>query len=174
MLVRGDYVDEIMAKVLEKIKQRQTESIKITYSDTKSAPDITVFVNNATVDIMNVPLQLIVDMYGMNTENEWIKWISKGFEYDVQFRFEVSTQVSKFIPLRMVRDWPVLFVVDAFRPVYSVTNRTIARKEVAGLPDNAVIVALADQKMTADAEEIVRSKDIQLQVRNDVDCIWQK
>ncbi len=163
-----------MAKVIKKIRDRQTQSIQITYFNNSSAPGPEVFVNNATVDIMNISLQLLKDLYSMNTENEWVKWIAQGFEYDINFRFEVSAKVAKFLPVKMIRDWPVLFVVDAKRPVHSFRRRYVSRAAVADIADKSVVVLTQDQRLTADAEEIARFKDIQLQVRNDVDCIWQK
>jgi len=163
-----------MAKVIKKIRDRQTQSIQITYFNNSSAPGPEVFVNNATVDIMNISLQLLKDLYSMNTENEWVKWIAQGFEYDINFRFEVSAKVAKFLPVKMIRDWPVLFVVDAKRPVHSFRRHYVSRAAVADIADKSVVVLTQDQRLTADAEEIARFKDIQLQVRNDVDCIWQK
>ena len=165
-------MDELVAKVKEKLDLRQAQSIELTYS--QRVPSEEVFIDNANVDIMTTPLELIVDMFKINFENDWVRWIAKGFEYDINFRFEVSTQISKFIPLRMIRDWPCLFVVDAIRPMYVIDGSHITRGDIASKPDKAIIVLTNKQKLTSDAEDIVSYKDIQLQVRNDEECIWQK
>ncbi|KRK47245.1 PduM family microcompartment protein [Secundilactobacillus kimchicus] len=167
-------MDNLMARVVEKIQQRQTQFHQVVYSETLNAPEIQVFIDNANVDVMTTPLNFLRDLYQLNSDNDWVKWVMKGFEYDIQFRFEVSDEVSRFIPIKMIRDWPLLFVVDAKRPVYSLEEHVISRGRIAQLPDQSVVVLLRNQNLTSEAADLVRSKDIQLQVRNDAECIWQK
>lgn len=167
-------MDELTARVLEKIRLRKQQLHQETYSEGRQDLDVQIFVDNANVDVMNTSLALVRDLYQLNKSNDWVAWIMRGFEYDVNFRFEVSEKVSHFIPIKMILDWPLLFVVDAKRPVYSLRTRLVSRAQVAELADHAVLVLTQTQRLTSEANDLVRKKDLQLQVRNDAECIWQR
>ena len=74
----------------------------------------------------------------------------------------------------MIRDWPILFVVDGKNPIYSFQSKIIARSNLAAIPDNSIVVMDNNQKLTNEAEEISSLKNLKLQVRTDENCIWQK
>lgn len=167
-------MNDLMAKIMKKIQDRQKQFHSVTYSETLGAPETQVFVDNANIDVMTVPLSFITDLYSLNRENAWVRWVMKGFEYDIKFRFEVSEEVSRFIPQRMILDWPLLFVVDAKHPVYAFRSRLVARSDIAKIADQSVLVLTKDQKPTSEAMELVNSKNILMQVRNDAECIWQR
>ena len=167
-------MEDLMAKVVKKLQERQKQFHQTTYSDTLNAPEIQVFVDNANVDVMTTSVQFIADLYGLRSDNSWVAWVMKGFEYDVKFRFEVSEYVAQFIPIKMILDWPLLFVIDAKHPVYSSRSRLISRSEIANLADQSVLILTHDQRVTSEAKELIRTKNIQLQVRSDAECIWQK
>lgn len=167
-------MDDLMTKIMNKIQDRQKQVHQITYSENADSPDVRIFVDYANVDIMTVSLELLRNLYELRQNDPWVNWIMKGFEYDIKFRFEVSMEVAQFLPIKMILDWPILFVVDAKRPVHSLRAHFISRAQLAELADHSVVVLKQDQKLTSEALELVRRKDIQIQVRNDAECLWQK
>lgn len=68
----------------------------------------------------------------------------------------------------------MLFVVDNKRPLIASRNRIISRAELAAFPDESIIIQSQNQKMTADAIDICRIKNIKIKMRTEENCIWQK
>lgn len=167
-------MDPIVSQVIERLKKRNEQSSEVTYSKNITVPTDDVFVNSANLIIKKVSIELISELYRLNTANPWITWILKGLDYEVDFQLNISKYSINFIPLVMIRDWPILFVVDGKNPIYSFQSKIIARSNLAAIPDNSIVVMDNNQKLTNEAEEISSLKNLKLQVRTDENCIWQK
>lgn len=167
-------MDQIIEQVLTKIRQREHQSYEVDYTDHQLAPDDTVFVNNARAVINDVTIPLLVNLYRLNLTDSWTKWILQGISYQVKFTFQISSPMVNFIPRKMLLDWPIMFVVDRKRPVVVFHHRIISRSDLAALPDHAVIVITTSQKLTDEAVQTSRYKNMILKMRTDEDCIWQK
>jgi microcompartment protein PduM len=167
-------MDPIVSQVIERLKKRNEQSSEVTYSKNTTVPTDDVFVNSANLVVKKVSIELISELYRLNTENPWVSWILEGLDYEVDFQLNISKRSINFIPLVMIKDWPILFVVDGKNPVYSFYSNTIYRSNLAAIPDDAIVVMTNNQKLTSDAEEISSLKNLKLQVRTDENCIWQK
>ncbi|WP_195918518.1 PduM family microcompartment protein [Pediococcus acidilactici] len=167
-------MDPIVAQVIEKLKQRNAQSAQITYSKSNDVPSTGIFVDNANLVLKQVSIELIADLFHLDQSNRWVTWILQGLDYDVNFQLNVSYHALNFIPLVMIRDWPIMFVVNGEHPVYAFYPTIITREMLAGIPDKAVVVVTNVQNITAGAEEISSQKDLKIQVRTDENCIWQK
>ncbi|KAF0425252.1 PduM family microcompartment protein [Pediococcus acidilactici] len=167
-------MDPIVAQVIEKLKQRNAQSSEITYSKNAAVPSTEIFVDNANLVLKQVSIELIADLFHLDPSNHWVTWILQGLDYDVNFQLNVSHHALNFIPLVMIRDWPVMFVINGEHPVYAFYPTTITREMLAGIPDSAMVITTSTQNITAGAEEISSQKDLKIQVRTDENCIWQK
>ena len=150
-------MDHLIEQVLTKIRQREHQSFEVDYLDRTLPPDDKVFTDFANVSINDVTIDLLIELYRVNTTNSWIHWILQGISFQVNFTFNISQYMVNFIPKKMLLDWPVKFVVDKERPVVTFNKQTVSRGDVAGLPD-----------------KVSRLKQITIQIRTDEDCIWQK
>ncbi|GAX07472.1 propanediol utilization protein [Secundilactobacillus silagincola] len=167
-------MDHLIEQVLTKIRQREHQSFEVDYLDRTLPPDDKVFTDFANVSINDVTIDLLIELYRVNTTNSWIHWILQGISFQVNFTFNISQYMVNFIPKKMLLDWPVKFVVDKERPVVTFNKQTVSRGDVAGLPDKAVLVVTDAQSLTTEAKEVSRLKQITIQIRTDEDCIWQK
>ena len=79
-----------------------------------------------------------------------------------------------FIPRTMILDWPILFIVDNEFPLIASCNRIISRSEIAASPDNSIIIQTKNQKFTDEAIDVCRVKNIEIKMRTEENCIWQK
>lgn len=167
-------MDHLIEQVLTKIRQREHQSFEVDYLDKTLPPDDQVFTDFANVSINNVTINLLIDLYRVDTANDWVHWLLQGISFQVNFTFNISQYMVNFIPKKMLLNWPVKFVVDKERPVVTFNRKTVSRSDVAALPDKAVLVVTTAQHLTTEATEVSRLKQITIQIRTDEDCIWQK
>lgn len=167
-------MDPIVAQVIERLSQRSNQLSEITYSKGIPTPTDDVFVKSGNVILKKVSIELITDLSRINSTNTWVSWILKGLDYEVNLQLDVSKHAVNFIPLTLLRDWPILFVVDGGRPIYAFYEKTLVRSKLASIPDNSVVILTSKQRLTDEAAEISTRKNLKIQVRTDENCIWQK
>lgn len=167
-------MDHIVEQVLAKIRQREHQSYEVDYSSEGSVPDKGVYTDYANVTIDNVTIPLMANIYRLNLDDPWTKWILQGISFQVNFTFQISSSMVNFIPKRMLLDWPVSFVVDQKRAVTSFYQKAISRSDLATLPDKSIVVVTPNQKLTGEAEQISQLKQMIIQMRTDENCIWHE
>ncbi|WP_087716817.1 PduM family microcompartment protein [Levilactobacillus brevis] len=167
-------VESLVAQVLNKLKRREQQTYHCTYDRTAAAPSTQVFLDNATVTVANVSIELIHALYGMNVDNQWVAWVLQGIDYQVDFQFTINELAINFIPRSMLLDWPLLFVTPQAQPIKAVYPRLISRSVLAALPDKTIVVVTPQQRLTDEASTVRAVKQMKLQMRTDEECIWQK
>ena len=166
-------MNRIIAEVLNKIAERQHQMKTVSFSN-QAVPDEQIFVDYGNVTLQGVTLALLIDLYRVDRSNHWVNWILQGISYDVAFTFQINPKMISFIPLRMLRDWPVVFEVGSTAHVVAFYQKSIGRSDLAVLPDNTILIVTATQRLTSEAQAVMRQKHMIKQVRTDEDCIWQK
>lgn len=167
-------MDNLVAQVMSRLKQREQSVFNLTFNKNINPSDKQVFIDHGIIIIKNASINLIIDLYTMNTNNPWVNWILEGISYDVHFQLFIIKQMVNFIPITMVLDWPILFVVDNELPLIASYNRIISRSEIAASPDNSIIIQTKNQKFTDEAMDVCRVKNIEIKMRTEENCIWQK
>lgn len=167
-------LDQVIEQVLAKIKLRKQQSYEIDYQNQNLPPNEQVYIDNANVTINDVTIDLLVNLYRINTNDSWVQWILQGISFQVIFTFHISRYMINFIPKKMLLDWPVIFIVDKNHPVFSFYQNFVSRQNLAILPDESIIILKPNQFLTAEAEETLQLKRMTKKVRGDEDCIWQK
>ncbi len=167
-------MDNLVAQVMKKLDERDQTIFRCAYVKNITPPDNDIFLDHGQVFLQNVAINLVFNLYSMNQQDLWVAWILDGISYDVNFRLMITQQMINFIPRMMVLDWPMLFVVDNKRPLIASRNRIISRSELAAFPDESIIIQSQNQKMTADAIDICRIKNLKIKMRTEENCIWQK
>ncbi|WP_056949326.1 PduM family microcompartment protein [Lentilactobacillus kisonensis] len=167
-------MDHIVEQVLAKIRQREHQSYEVDYSSEESVPDKSVYTDYANVTIDNVTIPLLANIYRLNLNDPWTKWVLQGISFQVNFTFQISSSMVNFIPKKMLLDWPVSFVVDQKRSVTAFYQKAISRSDLAILPDKSIIVVTPNQKITDEAKQISQLKQMIIQMRSDGNCIWHE
>ncbi len=167
-------MDRIIQEVLDKIAARQGQQTIVTYTEQGPLPNDKLFIDFDHVALQGVTINLLVALYRMTMQDQWVAWILKGISFDVHFSFQINENAVNFIPLKMMRDWPVTFTVGTQAPVVSFYGTTIGRSDLAAIADHAVIVVTQKQRLTSEATALIEQKHILKKVRTDEDCIWQK
>jgi len=167
-------MDRIIAEVLKRIAERQRKMKAIPYSRQGPLPSDRSLIDFGQITIQGVTIELLVNLYRVNEQDPWVKWLLKGMSYDVHFTFQLNGNLINFIPLKMLRDWPVNFEVGSTRVIRAFYQTSIGRSEIAALPDQAILIVSTKQRLTSDAVTTMAQKHITQQVRTDEDCIWQK
>lgn len=167
-------MEQLVAQVLTKLKQRERQTYDCVYDRQAAAPDTQVFLDHATVTVANLSIELIGRLYRLDTADPWVAWLLQAIDYRVDLRLVVNDLSLAFIPRPMLLDWPVIFMTPEFRQVRAVYPHAIARSAVAGLPDRTILVVTPTQRLTAEAHDALSKKQMTLQMRTDEACIWQK
>ncbi|WP_283678453.1 PduM family microcompartment protein [Lentilactobacillus sp. Marseille-Q4993] len=167
-------VDEIIEKVVQRIQQRNHQQKALSFHSDDPSPDDDLFIENSSITIDGITINLILDLYRANQQNAWVDWILKGISYDVHFYFQISKNMVNFIPRKMLLDWPIDFVVGTDSLVWSTHSQVINRGELARIPDNSILIMNPKQRFTEEARDLIGLKQLVLQERTDEDCIWQK
>ncbi|MBA1392906.1 PduM family microcompartment protein [Lactobacillus sp. XV13L] len=167
-------MDNLVTQVMNKLRQREQNSFSLTYNQQIAPPADQVFIDYGKIIVKNISINLIIDLYRVNSSNPWVKWILEGISYDVRFQLLIIKQMINFVPKTMVLDWPLLFVVDNESPLVASHNHLISRSELAALPDNSILIQTQSQKFTDEASDICRLKNIEIKMRTEENCIWQK
>ncbi|GHP13334.1 hypothetical protein YK48G_07590 [Lentilactobacillus fungorum] len=167
-------MDHIVEQVLAKIRQREHQSYEVDYSSEGSVPNNGIYTDYANVTIDNVTIPLLANVYRLNLDDPWTKWILQGISFQVDFTFQISSSMVNFIPKKMLLDWPVSFVVDQKRVVKAFYQKAISRLDLATLPDNSIVVVTPNQKLTSEAEQISQLKQMIIKMRTDENCIWHE
>lgn len=167
-------LDPLVEKVMAQLAKRQHQQYDCPYQATAPVPSDQVFLDHATVAITNVSIELMTALYRLDTQNAWVAWILQGIDYQVTFQLSLNELAIKFIPRKMLLDWPILFITNHHQLVRAVSHRVVTRQDLAVMPDHSVLVVTVKQHLTAEATDILVAKDMKLQTRTDEDCIWQK
>lgn len=167
-------MDDLVEKVMQRLKQRQQSSATVSFKQQINPPDEQIFINHEKVILEDVTVNLIVDLYSMKKDKPWVSWILLGIKYGVQFFFKINQQMVNFIPRMMVLDWPIIFVVGDQSPLIASRSQMISRGEIAAWPDNSILVKYYKQFITDEGRDICRYKNIIVKVRTEEDCIWLK
>lgn len=167
-------MDRVIAEVLKRIAERRTKMKTIPYSKQGPLPDEHLLVDFGQVTLQGITIDLLVNLYRVNEQEPWVVWLLKGMSYDVHFTFQLNDNLLNFIPLKMLRDWPVTFEVGTTQVVKAFYQDSIGRAEIAALPDHAILLVSPKQRLTVEATAVMAQKHITKHVRTDEDCIWQK
>jgi len=167
-------VDSLVDKVMAQLVQRQQQTYDCSYQKAASVPSDKVFLDHATVKITNVSIELMTALYRLDTSNTWVKWILQGIDYQVTFQLYLNELAVNFIPRKMLLDWPVLFITTHHQLIRALHHHVITRQDLAALPDKSLVVMTVKQRLTAEAVDVLATKNMKLQTRTDEDCIWQK
>ncbi|UIF30203.1 PduM family microcompartment protein [Levilactobacillus brevis] len=167
-------LEQLVAQVLTKLKQRERRTYDCVYDRHAAVPDTQVFLDHATVTVANLSIELVSHLYRLDTTDPWVAWLLQAIDYRVQLRLVVNDLSLQFIPRTMLLDWPVIFMTPEFRQIRAVYPHAIARATIAGLPDKTILVVTPTQRLTAEARDTLSRKQMNLQMRTDEACIWQK
>jgi len=167
-------MDRLIAEVLKKIADRQTKMRTVSYSTQAGPPGEQLFTDFGQVQLQGMSIALLVALYRADQRNSWVAWILQGISYNVQFTFTVNSKMVNFIPLRMLRDWPVTFTLGNGTGIRAFYQQSVGRSEIAALPDRTMLIVPVGQRLTTEAQTVMQEKHIIKQVRTDEDCIWQK
>ncbi|WP_204122068.1 PduM family microcompartment protein [Levilactobacillus sp. 244-2] len=167
-------MDRVIAEVLKRIQERQTKMKAIPYSEQAPVPSERLLIDFGQVTLQGMTIDLLLNLYQVNEANAWVAWLLKGMSYDVHFTFQLNRNLINFIPLKMLRDWPVTFEVGSAQVVKADYQSSIGRAEIAALPDQAILIVSPKQRLTVEAVTAMAQKHITKQVRTDENCIWQK
>ncbi|WP_203640745.1 PduM family microcompartment protein [Levilactobacillus andaensis] len=165
-------MDDLVQKVIKKLKERQTANTVLSLNELPSPQDKQVFVDYGSVILDNVSIQFIKDLYSLKTDNASVLWVLNGINYGVCFYLKVNAHVINFIPRAMVLDWPIKFIVGRNSLIVGSYHKIISRREVAALPDNAILIKTAGQALTDEGLEICDKKNIKIKIRTEENCIW--
>lgn len=167
-------MDKLLAEVMKKLQEREERKIDVSYGQSVTPPSSKLFLSHGKVNLTNVTIGLIKDLYSMDKDQEWVNWILTGLSYDVKFYFNVTEQMINFIPRYMILDWPIIFVLNGTAPIVASRSNSITRTELAALPDKAILVRYYRQLLTDEGREICHYKQIKIKVRTEENCIWQE
>lgn len=167
-------MDDLVKKVIEKLKKRQNSNVSFSFNELPSPPSRQVFIDNSCVVIKNVSIQFIKDLYALEKDNQWVSWVLNGINLGVHFYFQVNENIINFVPRLMILDWPVHFIVNDKTLIAASYNKIISREEIASLPDNTVLVKVYNQKLSGEALDTCHEKNIKIRVRTEENCIWLK
>ncbi|MFC6290760.1 PduM family microcompartment protein [Levilactobacillus angrenensis] len=167
-------MDRVIAEVLKRIAERKTKMKAIPYSERGPLPSERTLIDFGQITLQGMTIALLLDLYQVKKQEPWVAWLLKGISYDVHFTFQINANMVNFIPLKMLRDWPVTFEIGSTQLVKAFYQRSIGRAEIAALPDHTLLVVSPTQRLTVEALTVMAQKHITKQVRTDEDCIWQK
>ncbi|MFD1123918.1 PduM family microcompartment protein [Lentilactobacillus raoultii] len=167
-------MDWIVEEVLKKIEERKHNSQVVSYSEQEQVPNEKLFIDFGEIQLNGMTISLLIDLYQVNKHNQWVSWILKGISYNVKFFFQINENMLNFVPLTMLHDWPVTFIVGDHSPVFTLYQRNIGRSDIARFADYSILIMTTTQKLTSEALEVIEQKHIIKKVRTDEDCIWQK
>ncbi|AEV95600.1 PduM family microcompartment protein [Pediococcus claussenii] len=167
-------MDSIVSQVIEILKRRKQQSKDLTYQNSAISPDKQIFITNGNINLRNVSIQLVSELYALRRDNDWIDWILYGIDFETKFNFYIGSQTLNFIPMKMITDWPVNFIVNQSSPVFAFYHSLITRRDIAAIPDQSTVVVTSQQRLTEEAQEISVLKNLKFHVRTDENCIWQR
>ncbi|AYM02405.1 microcompartment protein PduM [Levilactobacillus brevis] len=167
-------LEQLVAQVLNRLKQREEHSYNCTYEPEAAIPASQVFLDNASVTVDNVSIELIVSLYRLDFNNPWVKWLLQGIDYQVHIHLVVNELTVNFIPRKMLLDWPVQIMTTQQQPILALYEQHLSRATLAALPDKTILVVTPQQRLTAEATDVLSVKKMKMQMRTDEDCIWQK
>lgn len=165
-------MDDLIQKVIAKLRKRQASNKVLSLNSLPSPLDKQLFIDYGCIIIDDVSVQLIKNLYSLRSNDALVSWILSGLNYDVQFYLNVNERIVNFIPRTMILDWPVNFIVGHTSLVVSDYHKIISRREIAVLPDNAVLIKTIGQVLTDEGLEICDRKNIKIKVRTEENCIW--
>lgn len=167
-------MNDLIKQVVEKLKERQNSNAVLSFNKVASPPGKQLFIDNSCIILKSIPIQFIKDLYSLKTNDSWVSWILNGINLGVHFYLQVSESIVSFVPRLMVLDWPINFIINNQTLVTASYSRIISRKEIASLPDNAVLIKIHGQSLSDEAMELCNEKKIKITVRTEKDCIWLK
>lgn len=167
-------MDDLAKQVIEKLKKRQRSNASLSFNNAVTPPGKQVFIDNSCVILKSISIQFIKDLYTLKASSPWVSWVLDGINLGVHFYLQVSENIVSFVPRLMVLDWPIDFIIDEQTLITASYSRIISRKEIALLPDNAVLIRIHGQGLSDEAIELCNEKKIKIIVRTEKDCIWLK
>lgn len=167
-------MDDLIEKVIEKLKARQAANKSLSLNELPSPPSKQLFIDYGCIIIKDTSIQLIKDLYSLNNDNPWVPWILKGIDYDVRFYFQINERIINFVPRLMVLDWPINFIASRNSLIVANYNKLISRRDIAALPDNAILIKTVGQSLTDESLETCDKKHIKIKIRTEENCIWLK
>lgn len=167
-------MDNLVQKVIEKLTERQKANKVLSFNDLPSPPSEQLFIDYGCIVVQNTSIQLIKDLYSLNNDNLWVSWILSGINYDVRFYFQINERIINFVPRLMVLDWPINFIASRNSLIVANYNKLISRRDIAVLPDNAILIKTVGQTLTDESLETCDKKHIKIKIRTEENCIWLK
>jgi len=167
-------LEQLVAQVLDKLRQREQQSYDCTYEQTATVPSAQLFLDNANVTVENVSIELITSLYRLDFSNPWVAWLLQGIDYQVHLQLVINELAINFVPRKMLLDWPIQIVTTHQQPLNALHGHQLSRVALAALPDQTILVVTPQQRLTAEATDVLAVKQMKLQMRTDEDCIWQK
>ncbi|REC31553.1 microcompartment protein PduM [Enterococcus pseudoavium] len=167
--------EKLISLITERLTRREKARLNLLCQENfrpTPVPDKRVFFDYHYIGLIQVPIQLIHDLYYFEKE-PWIDWLLTGISYQVQFVFDLSEQTLAFVPWKMLTQWPIDFHV-AGKTVVACKKKTIKREDLLLLGEGSLLVKTNQQKVTAEAFELIQRKKIKIQERIDEACIWGK
>ena len=167
-------MDDLIKQVIEKLKKRQNSNAFLSFNNLSSPPGKQLFIDNSCVILKSISIQFAKDLYALKTSNPWVSWVLNGINLGIHFYLQISENIVSFVPRLMVLDWTIDFIINDQTLITASYSNIISRKEIASLPDNAVLIRIHEQKLSDEAIELCNEKKIKIIVRTEKDCIWLK
>ncbi|MGF2943147.1 PduM family microcompartment protein [Enterococcus xiangfangensis] len=167
--------EKLISLIIERLTKREKARLNLLCQKNfvlTPVPDKRVFFDYHQIGLIQVPVQLIHDLYYFEKE-PWIDWLLTGIYYQVQFVFDISEQTLAFIPWKMLTQWPLEFHING-EVVSACKKSTIKREDLLLLKEGSLLVKTNQQKITAEAYELIQRKKIKVTERIDESCIWGK
>ena len=151
-------MDKIVARVIEKLKDRQKNRLTITLSSSQTFSKKKLLYHEQII-VKNVQIDQLYQLAN-HEKTEWVGWVNEGLSLCNKFHFHLEDGFWQLVPDDLLLKWPIYFYDSHQVQILSVREHVITYETVANLPDNSNLIKFKRQLLTDYAKEICLKKNI--------------
>lgn len=151
-------MDNIVAKVIEKLNDRQQNSLSVSLSSNQTFSKKQLLYHEHII-VKNVQIDQLYQLAN-HEKTEWVGWVNEGLSLCNKFHFHLEDGFWQLVPDDLLLKWPIYFYDSHQVQILSVREHVITYETVANLPDNSKLIKFKRQLLTDYAKEICLKKNI--------------
>ncbi|MBO0462017.1 PduM family microcompartment protein [Enterococcus sp. DIV1298c] len=161
-------MEEIIQKVVDWLIKREKSKV-IVSADAVDTDSIKPFLSNKFVYVKNCDCFFLTNFARKNESDPFVRWLFRSLDYGCELRFQCSFSDLTLIPEEIFH-YNVEVYTATEKPCYAFSNRYITYKQVAVLPNHAVLILSMKQNFTLLAQEIIQEKQMTVCKRSGSQC----
>ncbi|WP_129045203.1 PduM family microcompartment protein [Companilactobacillus metriopterae] len=150
--------ESMVEMIMNLLDERSQKTLKVKFSD--DCPDENEFLTYQNIEIHEVDLSFIYSLKDWNFDDDWINWIQRGVNYDINFSIYLGFSNIELIPWNLINLFPGKFFGKEKKAINTLNRRNITLSSVMNLNSDSYLYVTTKQKLTNLALEEIKKRKI--------------